>query len=146
MRRDDGLDTMLDGQAWTELQEAWAPLGLGPRPSETHREYAARLATGPLRQDATVAPGTPDLLARTATTAAWDPDSTSTAAAIDAREQAAALITVAQTRMGRARRVLYAIDPRAPERRLGGIGRQRTARRRRATAVLGPRLSVSRRG
>jgi transglutaminase-like putative cysteine protease len=138
--------------AWTEVQEAWAPLGLGPHPSETHREYAARLAAGPLAQVAAVATGTavapasPDLLARAATTAAWNPDGVTAEAAVEARERASALVEVAHDRMGRARRALYAIDPRSPGRRLGGVARSRPARRRRGAPVLGPRLSVSRRG
>jgi hypothetical protein len=137
--------------AWTEVQEAWAPLGLGPHPSETHREYAARLAAGPLAQVAAVAgtavaPAGPDLLARAATTAAWNPDGVTAEAAVEAREQASALVEVAHDRMGRARRALYAIDPRSPGRRLGGVARSRPARRRRGAPVLGPRLSVSRRG
>jgi len=42
--------------------------------------------------------------------------------------------------MGRTRRALYAIDPRSPGRRLGGVECIRPARRRRGAPVLGPRL------
>jgi hypothetical protein len=45
MRRDDGLDTMLDGQAWTELQEAVTRFRAAPRRGD-RPEIAAYLPAG----------------------------------------------------------------------------------------------------
>ena len=95
--------------AWAEAVDALARAGMGPRPAETAREYAARAATG-LGDDGAALTG----LAGLATTATWAPEGShrDPRLATEASALAARVEARARAGMDRAQRVRALVDPR----------------------------------